>query len=463
MKDASFWSQALFDLGPFALIVFFALVTIPISKSQFEKDKNSRLHQGVYLVNWIFVFLLGVVVTYIWVSLHIVRQAEIRGEIRHIPKSIIITNDADVNDDLYTQKKDSSHRLTLYRWILISPHPMAEGTTIPIVMSKGEDASFEVSLQVKKSFYNGPVIVDYDEPRNVFSLVDGSASTELKMRNLETSDGVKKSSRSYSPSFPFVKTVFAQSDEGNAPLKERLDSPDPVTRRDARNELATGGGQSLPFIDSVLKTEASSYRLKLGCLIALNLMPPMPLEERLSLDSLVFIVRSIGSTDANLRGEARKFLEEKGSAGIEKKLRLALDSPRKPSSRFSDTEIALADMDLLYNLGVKEKDLYKQPQEDSHMAAAISAFSAGWDARKHAANSAQMYFSKALYGWALALADRSAIDKGPSGQKKPELIEAARQKFLEFIAAAQAGGRDRPYPAPAQIEQAKRYLANGTL
>ena len=461
--EASFWSHALFDLGPFALIVFFALVTLPISKSQLEKNKDSQVHQWIYSLNWASVFLLGIVVTWIWITVHIVRPAEIRGEIRHIPTSFVITNDADVNDDLYTQKKDSSSPLTLYRWIVISRHPLSDGTIIPIVIAKSRDSSFELHLKVKASFYDNGVIIDYDNDK--FSLLDDSKSTDLPLRNLDSSDGLRKTASAFSWSSPFflIRTVFAQSDLAKAPLQGRLDSQDPITRRDARKDLADGGAKSLSFIDAVLSNPSSSYRLKLGSIIALNVMQKMPLEGALSLDSLVFILRSIGSDEENLRNEARRFLQKNATPAIEKKIRLSLESSEKPSDRFKRTEIALADMDLLYNLGIIEKDLYKRPQDESHVKAAIANFSSAWEARKYASTTAKIFFAKALYGWALALADISFVDRDTTGQKKPEFVAAAREKFSDFLKATQPTAGIPAYPAPAQIEQARRYLNTGTL
>jgi hypothetical protein len=177
-------------------------------------------------------------------------------------------------------------------------------------------------------------------------------------------------------------------------------------------------------------------------------MPVLPLEDHLSLDSLVFVMRSIGSEDENLRNEARKFLQKQGSPAVEKKIRTALEASGKPSGRFKPTEVALADMDLLYNLGVIEKDLYRTPRDGAHITTAINHFSNAWEGRKYASEAAKVFFAKSLYGWALTLADRSVVDRDDAGRKKPELTAAVRDKFAEFIRAAETrpGGQSIPHP-----------------
>jgi hypothetical protein len=470
LKEASFWSHLLYDLGPFALIVFFALVTLPISRRELANRPSSRVHETIYSVNWMFVFILGVVLTAVWIYLHVWRAAELHGEIRNLPDRFVVSNDKDSQIDLFTQRRDSKHGLTFYNWLALSTHPLEVGSTVPIVIYDGTNdkaSGSELKLIVQKVSYDQGVIIEYHPQKHKFSLLQGDKSTDLEVENLDSSDSTSNLGPDYFPrQFSILPIVHAEPQQDMATISVRLDSPDPITRRDARHELAQNESASLSFIDSVLSDPTSTYRLKLGVIVALNLMPAVPLEASLSVPSLVFILRSIGSEDSNLRNEARKFLQKKGNPAIEKKIRASLESPDPSTKQVfpqQRTDTALADMDLLYNLGISEKDLYRTPKDQAHIAVAIDDFAAAWGVRKYATESSRIYFAKALYGWALTLADRSVVDQDSNGRKKPELTAAAQEKFKEFVQAAETPAGGRSYPAQDKIAQAKRFLTTGSL
>jgi hypothetical protein len=101
-----------------------------------------------------------------------------------------------------------------------------------------------------------------------------------------------------------------------------------------------------------------------------------------------------GSSDENLQIEARKFISRHSDWAIDEKLTAALGGPDYPKGGATTTELALADMDLLYNIGVVEKDKYGSPTKNSaHLDLALKAFEKAWRLRDWAAANARIYFA----------------------------------------------------------------------
>jgi hypothetical protein len=242
-------------------------------------------------------------------------------------------------------------------------------------------------------------------------------------------------------------------------MTSRLGSPDPIIRRDARTDLASLNRDGLPYIENVLSDPNSPSKVRLGVVAALNQMRDPHVAELLSAQSLVVLLRGIGASDNDYRSETRKFVQQRASWDMEMKIYELLTG----SSKGDRTQIALADMDLLYNLGIREKDMYGGQKDRKHLLSAISAFEKAWNDRRFASSSTQVYFAKALYGWALTLADQSVLDLDSSGKRRPELIKAAQAKFQDFLTAATSTAGSPSYYAPEQVQTAKSYLENPTL
>jgi hypothetical protein len=83
-----------------------------------------------------------------------------------------------------------------------------------------------------------------------------------------------------------------------------LESPDAIVRRKTRYALSLQDQSvAIPWIDSVLSDNASSYRLRLGVLVALNHMPNL-LAESLLPATIRAIQTSLNDPDDTLRNEA---------------------------------------------------------------------------------------------------------------------------------------------------------------
>jgi len=107
----------------------------------------------------------------------------------------------------------------------------------------------------------------------------------------------------------------------------RLESYDPLIRRDARNELAKQGTAAVPSINKVLVSKKSSYRLRLGIVVALNRMQDLKADS-LSNDAYDAIVNASKDPDPTLSDEASRFLRKYPKAGR------TTSPPRTPARRY---------------------------------------------------------------------------------------------------------------------------------
>jgi hypothetical protein len=231
-----------------------------------------------------------------------------------------------------------------------------------------------------------------------------------------------------------------------------------MIRRDARIDLAKLGLDALPFIDKALADTNSGPALLLGVLRALDLMGDnISSESQLSGKALKTIVFSESADNADIGKAAQDYIAKRSPLSVHNALTAWLKANQHKGVRLND--IALADKDLLCGEGRKTASTYRLRQDSSLFAEASRAFDQGWSDRQFAEQREQVYFADALYDWGLLLADRAVIEKGKSGANGPQLVQAAKDKFREFLNAVEMP-KSLLYGHPDQIKQAKAYLNN---
>jgi hypothetical protein len=251
-------------------------------------------------------------------------------------------------------------------------------------------------------------------------------------------------------------------DTGNGKLDEvmrrKLEGSDPMARRDAIVDLAKLGLEALPFIDNVLADAKSSDALTVGVLSALNSMGGnIQSESHLSGKALKAIVFLASSDDKDIAKGAADYIRKRGPLSVHKALTTWLISHQHKGVPLND--IALADKDLMNKIGMRAERAYRLKQDPSLFAEASIAFDQGWSDRQFAGYSDKVYFADALYGWGLLLADRAVAEKGKGGASTTQLVQAAKDKFQEFLKAAQLPNSPS-YDHANQIKQAKAYIDN---
>lgn len=123
----------------------------------------------------------------------------------------------------------------------------------------------------------------------------------------------KRSCKSQSPKptsawlWPFSIAV-AQEVGSYTDWAGRLRNDDPLTRRDARQDLAALGVRAFPIMNQLLDM-ANDYRLQLGAVVALALMPE-DVRKQAPADLLVNIRKLLAYKDKTMRDNALRALDE---------------------------------------------------------------------------------------------------------------------------------------------------------
>jgi hypothetical protein len=261
------WAKLLYTYGPFALLVLFVFV---IERKVRAALTDSGIPRGIsvplYVLNWCTVFALCGAVTYFWAVLNLPHEITIQGTIENLKHNETFFSES---DDLWLQRNYRSPGS--YQWRLINSQKLGDGTKESFtIQTPGDDPdhdrAFKYELPVRPSFYNSRVRLRYD--RNTRKLL-----VEYGGRHEELAPSEDLSSTpTNAPSLGLLPVVYAQSSPSLDDIFDRLESDDPIVRRDARRDLGAQGQAALPRVEKTLQDPKASYRLQLGALAALNLM-----------------------------------------------------------------------------------------------------------------------------------------------------------------------------------------------
>jgi hypothetical protein len=455
------WVKPIYEFGPAALLVFVTSVTLLISSRQLKSHPNQKLHEFIYISNWALMGLLVLASVVTFFILHIKQQAIVRGAIDNLPESYQVKDLNSEDFAFYVRKEysDSSKNSIRYHWLATRDHRADGATTLSIEvyapLTKDQTTGYdkELRLTVDESYYEQPVDIVYSSRNDSYTLrIQGRADAPIQAENIAMRE--EPSSGRSSPG----AIVYAASTLDPVIMKNRLEATDPMIRRDARADLAKLGLEAIPFINNTLVDSGSSVALLLGVLNALDLMDnSIPSESRLSGKALAQIIRSRSWPNGEIAKAATSYITKRGATGIHRSLRAWLTANQGKGIRLND--VALADMDLLCDLGNSARESYRRKENSALFVSASNAFEQAWSDRKFAEHSDQIYFSPALYGWALLLADRAMTEKDKNGEKNLQFVRAAKDKFLEFLQASQ----ENPGAYPREIEQAKAYVKNPAM
>ncbi len=256
------WAKLLYTYGPFALLFLFVFVIERKSRSALtDHGIPRRISVPVYLLNWCTIFVLCGAVTYFWAVLNLPHEITIQGSIENLKNNESFFSDS---DDLWLQRNYRSPGA--YQWRLIASQKIGDGTKESLTIQLPNDRVFKYELPVRSGFYNSRVRLRYDRGTRKLLVDYGGIHEEL------TPSEEVSSIPTNLPTHSVVPVVYAQSSPSLDDIFERLESDDPIVRRDARRDLATQGHTALPRIEKALQDAKASYRLQVGCLVALNLM-----------------------------------------------------------------------------------------------------------------------------------------------------------------------------------------------
>ena len=306
MDTAEGWIKLLYTYGPFAILVFLVFVTERKTRDAMKeaaKEEKSRM-MVVYLLNWAVIFGLVLFSMYAWTRLNLSDEPTIKGRIENLSgREVISTGSA----FFYVHRVYVVPGRAEYMWRLVGPKRFPDGEKIMIVLDPndpnlGEAGITNNELTIKKHFYDREVRISYRRDMNKLFVDDGGQQVALPQSQQLIADAEPTSSWDF-----LLPTAFAQGQFQSAPYVSSLESPDPVIRLKARADLARQGAAAVPWIEDCWNNPKSSYRVKLGTLIALNNMSAVN-ASAMRPSTIAEFQRASSDSDAALRNEALKFL-----------------------------------------------------------------------------------------------------------------------------------------------------------
>lgn len=306
MDTAEAWIKLLYTYGPFAILVFLVFVTERKTRTAMKeaaRDEKQRMIM-VYLLNWAVIFGLVLFSMYAWTRINLNDEPTIRGRIENLSgREVISTGSA----FFYVHRVYVLPGRAEYMWRLVGPKRLTEGEKIIIVLDPndpnlGEAAITNNELTIKKAFYDREVRISYRRESNKLYIDDGGQQVELPQSQQMIGEAPPKSSWDF-----LSTTAFAQGSFQSAPYVSSLESPDPVIRRNARADLARQGAAAVPWIEDCWNNPKSTYRVRLGTLVALNAMSAVN-TQALRPSTIAAFQRASSDPDEAMRTEALKFL-----------------------------------------------------------------------------------------------------------------------------------------------------------
>jgi hypothetical protein len=456
MSQIEKWIKLLSDYGPFALLVLFVFVIeLRARKALRESPAETRKpFLVVYCGVWAVIFLLVVFAGGVWIRTNVTSEYTIVGTFENFSGSEKIVSR---RDGLFLCRRYLEHGRFDDAWRLITSKKLEEGPKIRFIFDRGptkqsQENVTEHELVIRKEFYEAPLLIRYQRTKNRLILVHRGTETPIPTVDLDSAGGYSRSQGL------FIGVAHAEEALDPIAFTKRLESDDPIIRRDARLALAKMGDTALPWIQKVLEDPKSSYRLQVGVITALGNMKQLKVE-KLSKTTVNVIIEASVAKDEALRDSALRFLRHNSSDALDQEVERALNKAKNEGANpVKISRLARAKFEILYNLGVQEKDDYGHKLHDGkdHFQAAVKYFQGAWGLNTLAVPNDQVYFPKALYGWGHALHDRSMVETSGE-QRQSELIKAAQDKFQEFLQAFEQAPNQDQYPYPEHICRAKAY------
>lgn len=322
--SAETWVNILYTYGPYALLIFLVLVVEKKVRSAWrEADKNNKpertLFQVLYGVTWVMIFSVAICGVYAWWVINLSRRPQIIGTAESF---LNVETLGTTCADLYLHKKPKGLAYSDYDLLLINKDhkQWPDGEKIKLTIQAPRDGAkdddlYEYELPIRSDFYKNGVVLR--RRLNKLLLVNSDKEEELQGGVLPSNalpSGVQASeavppSTVRKPTWDLLPTAYAQAQQAQQAYSTYefsvgLDSPDAIVRRQSRLALARQDqSTAIPFIDGVLKNSSSSYRLRLGVLVALNHMPNLRVESLLPA-TITAIQNTLNDPDDALRNEA---------------------------------------------------------------------------------------------------------------------------------------------------------------
>jgi hypothetical protein len=314
------WPQLLQDYGPFALLPF-TVVVIERTAAKRAHDVNlpEKTRNRVYAAAWIMIFTLCIAVVFIWWhNVFRTKEAMMKGRVTNldIDQQLRGTTRGQQDDvRVYTWRNPIlTHEVS---WRAFSTRPLPEQTELAFVIASSTKDSEETLMfpfKVSQRFYDASMDLQFHyDPMNKELMFDNPAT--LKPENVpgkQTDILPSKSSgelRLRRP--PWFGAVMAQAKRklSLSEVMANLEADDPLIRLTARRQLASLGAEATYAMDNALRNLDSSYRVKLGVIVAANAMSGFR-PEAFSALAWCGVLRAVQSGDNTMKTQANRLLKK---------------------------------------------------------------------------------------------------------------------------------------------------------
>jgi hypothetical protein len=304
------WVKLIASYGPNAVLLFLVFITEKKIRTAMKEGpaEEKRKMVWVYILNWALIFGVAIFAIFAWSWLNLHRKQEILGTMRNLSAVETLSS---TSADLYQHKKEKSHSVYDSYWRLVTEDRLEDGAKIrftiqaPKLNSKDDDL-YEYELEIQSDFYSKPVDIVHRQGK-LFLNRNGQ---EKELQGGVLPDNSPPTASQIEHSREIFPVAYAQtasiSQQSFSPydFSIGLESPDAIIRRKTRMDLASQDqADVLPWIDGVLSDPKSSYRLRVGVLVALNNMPNLP-GQALRPATVAAIQGALNDPDATLRNEA---------------------------------------------------------------------------------------------------------------------------------------------------------------
>ena len=274
------WPQLLQDYGPFALLPFTFLVLERTAVKRAHDHKLPEMTRNcVYAAAWVLIFLLCGAVVFFWYSDHVQqREAVMRGSIRGLSVGQRFRGAGPERANVRVFTYRDPQQTDQVFWRTFSAEPLDEQTELTFLIDKSTQSSEETwrfPFRASRKFYGASTDLRfrYDSASGKIIFENGPAGKPEELSGepiVVASDTPPRGPRL--PSLPWFGAVMAQTKRSAGTVVQNLDSDDPLIRLTARKQLALLGPEAMSTMDKAMANLDSSYRVKLGVIVAANEM-----------------------------------------------------------------------------------------------------------------------------------------------------------------------------------------------
>lgn len=304
------WSELLKNYGPFALLPLAIFVIERLAaKRAHDPALSERVRNVVYGAAWTMIFLLcGLVVVFWYLSLPVPQEAMMRGRVIGLkPKDTLRGSGPEMNNIRVFTYRDPQQPDQVF-WRTYSSNPLPDSTPITFLIDHGgiggEEAVWRFRFTTRTRYYAPAMELDFElkqDPQQLILRTTGGGQEVLTGERIVIADA--RSVERERPRFSLFETLLAQSTPTAGAVIANLEADDPLVRLTARKQLAALGPGAAADMSSVLAEPGSSYRAKLGVLVAANQMALLK-PEQLTMSAWCQVWVSSQASDETLRSQA---------------------------------------------------------------------------------------------------------------------------------------------------------------